>query len=60
MDEMEFVDAITMSDSSRHTSDMGAGYKMARSRKIRMTIALLCNAMDLRQQWEQNHEQKWQ
>ena len=41
---VEFVDAIT-SDSSRRTSDMGTEYKMPRSRKIRMTIALLCNAM---------------
>ena len=46
--EPELVDAITTSDSSRRSSDMGTGYKKARSRKICMTIALLCNAMDPR------------
>ena len=33
---LEFVDAITTSDTSKHTSETGIEYKMARSRKIRM------------------------
>ena len=45
---LEFVDAITTSDTSKHTSETSTEYKMARSRKIRMIVALLCNAMDPR------------